>query len=124
MSHRPLLLRLFVVIFSFLTVSLSAQEADINAGKTLFKNQCAACHNRNMKDDMTGPALAGFQERWADFPPEDLYKWIRNSQALINEEHPRALEIWNEWNKVPMTPFLSLTDEDIDAILLYIEKES
>lgn len=101
-----------------------AEEASYNTGKELFRLNCAACHNRNMKDNLTGPALAGVQDRWADYPPEDLYKWIRNSQAMIVEGHPRAQEMWDTWKPVVMTPFLTLTDQDIDAILLYINKES
>ena len=61
----------------------SVDEAAFNEGKTLFRNYCATCHNRNMVDDLTGPALGGTQERWSDYPQEDLYSWIRNSQALI-----------------------------------------
>ena len=34
-------------------------------GRNLFYSNCASCHNRNMTSDMTGPALAGFEERWA-----------------------------------------------------------
>ena len=92
-------------------------SVDIAAGKTLFKNQCASCHNKNMKDKLTGPALGGVQERWAAYPKEDLYSWIRNSQAMINSGHPRAVELWNEWKPTIMTSFTSLTDSEIDNIL-------
>jgi len=91
-----------------------------DAGKELFKNNCAACHNKDMKSKMTGPALAGVEDRWADYPMEDLYEWIRNSQSMVNAGHPRAVEVYEEWNKVPMTPFLNLTDEDIENMLIYI----
>ena len=101
-----------------------AEEAMYGTGKELFRLNCAACHNRNMKDDLTGPALAGVEDRWADYPSEDLYQWIRNSQGMITEGHPRAQEMWDAWKPVVMTPFLTLTDEDIDALLLYIDKES
>ena len=96
-------------------------SVDIAAGKTLFKNQCASCHNKNMKDKLTGPALGGVQERWAAYPKEDLYSWIRNSQAMINSGHPRAVELWNEWKPTIMTSFTSLTDSEIDNILGYIQ---
>lgn len=94
-------------------------EAAFNEGKTLFRNYCATCHNRNMVDDLTGPALGGTMERWADYPEEDLYSWIRNSQAMIQAGHPRAVELWEEWKPTVMTN-QNLTDEEIDNVLLYI----
>jgi len=90
-------------------------------GKKLFKNYCASCHNKNMKDDMTGPALSGVEERWKDYPKEDLHSWIRNSQKLVSEKHPRAISLVQEWNNVVMTSFPNLSDEDIEGVLLYIE---
>lgn len=89
-------------------------------GKKIFQNNCASCHAKNMKTDATGPALIGVEERWADYPKEDLYNWIRNSQAMINDDHPKANELWNDWQPTVMTSFPSLTDEDIEAILEYI----
>lgn len=111
---------LFAVLLAILTFPLQAQ-VDTDAGKELFRVNCATCHNRNMVDDLTGPALGGTQERWADYPEEDLYKWIRNSQAMINDGHPRANELWDEWKPTAMTPFLNLTDEEIANILGYIQ---
>lgn len=106
------------------TAASSSNLALNNQGKALFKTNCASCHNRNMKDDLTGPALAGVEERWNDYPKEDLYEWIRNSQRLVQEGHPKAVQLYNEWNKTIMSPFSKLTDEDIEAILFYIEEMS
>ena len=90
-------------------------------GKKIFKNYCASCHNKNMKDDMTGPALGGVEERWADYPREDLYSWIRNSQELVLQKHPLALSLMKEWSPTTMTAFPNLSDEEIEGVLLYIE---
>ncbi|MBL7806933.1 MAG: c-type cytochrome [Saprospiraceae bacterium] len=92
------------------------------AGKDLFVANCAACHNKNMKDDLTGPALSGTEDRWSAFPRKDLYAWIRNSQALIATGHPRANEVWAKWKPTLMNNFPSLTDEQIESILLYIKE--
>ncbi|GJM33195.1 MAG: cytochrome c [Saprospiraceae bacterium] len=73
-----------------------------------------------MKNDLTGPALGGVEDRWADYPQEDLYSWIRNSQAMITAGHPRATEVWGEWKPVQMQSFLNLSDEDIANILGYV----
>lgn len=89
-------------------------------GKKLFKSNCAACHNKNMIDDMTGPALAGTSERWAG-REELLYQWIRNSQALIASGDPYAVGLYNQYNKSVMTAFPNLKDEEITALLEYIE---
>ena len=93
-------------------------DADAGVGATLFKNQCASCHNRNMKDNLTGPALGGVEERWAEWPREDLYAWIRNSQGMISQGHPRAVAVWNEWKPTVMTNFPALTDLEIESLLL------
>jgi len=106
---------------------VSAQEtaappaADTAEGETLFKNNCAACHNKNMKDNLTGPALGGVEERWSAYPREDLYKWINNSQAMISEGHPRATELWTQWKPTVMNNF-TLTDQQIENVLAYINK--
>jgi cytochrome c2 len=122
MTYKRLKHSFLLLLFFFLTISLTAQDqAAIDAGATLFKNNCGACHNRDMKSKMTGPALGGVQERWADFPQEDLYSWIRNSQVMIDAGHPMAIEMWNEWKPTVMNSFPNLTDEEITNILTYID---
>ncbi len=117
-----MLLKRICWVFSILFLaSLSAQAApSIEEGKTLFAANCASCHNKNMRDNLTGPALAGLEERWAAFPRTDLYKWIRNSQALVAEGHPRAVELWNQWKPTLMNSFTGLTDDQIESLILYI----
>ena len=97
--------------------------ADAAVGATLFRNQCASCHNKNMKDNSTGPALGGVEERWADWPRQDLYAWIRNSQGMISQGHPRAKALWAEWSPKVMTNFPALSDAEIEGILLYINNQ-
>lgn len=109
------MLTLLLVLFSF---SLSA-EVNVEQGKTLFKNNCASCHAKNMVSKLTGPALAGVEDRWEN--QEDLYKWIRNSQSMIFEDaHPRAVELWDEWKPTAMTAFPNLTDDEIGSMLAYV----
>lgn len=116
-SFKSLFLASSLILFSF---SLVAQPT-IEEGKTLFRMNCAQCHNKNMRGKATGPALGGVEERWADYPREDLYEWVKNSQKLVADGHPRAVEVYNEWNKVAMQAFPNLTNENIDAILLYVD---
>ncbi|MEO1262580.1 MAG: c-type cytochrome [Bacteroidota bacterium] len=119
MAFKRLNYKLLIFFFSFLTYSTFSQEVNVEAGKTLFKNQCASCHNKDMKSKMTGPALGGVQDRWDD--QADLYEWIRNSQGMIAAGHPRAVELWNEWKPTVMNSFPNLTDEDIANILGYVD---
>lgn len=119
MVFRSLICRISA-LFLLLALALpSMAQGDAAAGKELFRGNCATCHNKNMKDNLTGPALGGVRERWES--QEDLYSWIRNSQALIAKGHPRAVSLYNEWKKVPMTPFPNLTDEQITNILAYVD---
>jgi len=93
----------------------------LSRGKQLFKENCAQCHARNMVDQLTGPALGGIEERWSAFPRADLFRWIRSSQEMIAEKHPRAVLLWAEFQPTIMNDFPNLTDQDIEALLLFIE---
>jgi len=114
---------LSAVIFGVLLLASTLMYAQptVESGKTLFRNYCATCHAKDMKTDLTGPALAGTEDRWADYPREDLYGWIRNSQAMIAAGHPRATELWAQWSPTVMTAWPNLTDDDIESVLLYID---
>ena len=71
MIYKSLLARLSWVVFLSCSAYLATAQSAA-AGKDLFRNLCGSCHNKNMVQDMTGPALGGVQERWAEYPQEDL----------------------------------------------------
>lgn len=108
-------------MFAFWNIALAGDPA---AGKTLFINNCASCHAKDMKTKSTGPALAGLEERWAAYPKTDLYSWIRNSTALIAKGHPRATELWNAYKPTVMNSFTTLKDDEIENILAYIKQQA
>lgn len=109
-----------LILCAGLVCSISnAQAADPGAGKTLFQQNCASCHNVHKK--LTGPALAGVESRWAD--KALLHKWIRNSASVIASGDKYAVDLFNAYNKLPMTNFPSLTDADIDNILAFVQQE-
>jgi mono/diheme cytochrome c family protein len=102
----------FVLLVSLsLSLSLYAQD-----GKALFNQKCASCHA--IDKQLVGPALSGVEGRWDD--KAMLYEWVRNSAAVIKKGYPRAVAVYNEYNKIQMTAFPELKDADIDAILGYI----
>jgi mono/diheme cytochrome c family protein len=101
-----------IILLAFTTTSkVAAQD-----GKALFSQNCASCHAVNKKS--TGPALAGVEDRWPD--KTKLYAWIRNSAAFLKTGDAYANNLYNEYNKVAMNAFPSLTDKEIEAILGYI----
>ncbi len=108
----------FTILFAT-ALTMQAQPTK-EAGKELFVANCASCHNKNMKDNLTGPALGGTEERWAAYPRKDLYSWIRNSQAMIAAGHPRATELWAKWKPTAMNNFPGLTDEQMESLILHI----
>lgn len=123
MHHNSLKYCILLALSSVLFMASSNAAPTADAGKTIFQNQCAACHNKNMKDNLTGPALGGVEARWASYPKEDLYKWIRNSQAMIAAGHPRATELWNQFKPTVMNSFPAFTDEEIASVLLFIDAQ-
>jgi mono/diheme cytochrome c family protein len=110
---NSLLIFLFVFLLRLTTYS---QEVDIQAGKKLFNSNCAACHK--LKKKAVGPALKGVS---AKYERDWLYKWIKNSAAMIKEGDPQAIAIWEEYNKVAMNAFPLLSNSDIDNILAYTD---
>ncbi|GAB4495578.1 MAG: hypothetical protein OHK0019_25040 [Saprospiraceae bacterium] len=113
----------WVITFAFAAIISLQAAPNVEEGKNLFIANCASCHNKNMKDNLTGPALGGLEERWSAYPRKDLYAWIRNSQALIATGHPYANELWGKWKPVLMNNFPGLTDDQIEGIILYINQE-
>ena len=108
-----LIKRIFLVALLLPSLSIS-QEADIQAGKSLFNANCAACHQLNRK--AVGPALSGVTEK---YDKEWLYSWIRNGTQMIKDGDPQAVAIWEEYNRAVMTNYPQFSDEQIDNILAY-----
>jgi cytochrome c2 len=114
--HRPIVKDIFFSLF-FLTFFSLGFTASAQDGKTLFQNNCASCHNPI--HDGTGPALKGVTQRVPD--EKLLHAWIRNNQAVLATGNPYFTKLFNERNKTPMNVFTNLKDEDISAILKYVE---
>ena len=108
-----LIKRIFLVALLLPSLSIS-QEADIQAGKSLFNANCAACHQLNRK--AVGPALSGVTEK---YDREWLYKWIKNGTQMIKDGDPQAVAIWEEYNRAVMTNYPQFSNEQIDNILAY-----
>lgn len=94
----------------------SGAGGNATQGEALFKSNCASCHKLYKK--AVGPALYGVSERR---DREWLYKWIKNSAALIASGDPEAVAIYNEYAQSNMNAFPQLSNSDIDDILAYTD---
>ena len=89
-------------------------NANAQAGEALFKANCANCHKPDVK--YTGPALKGWASR---VPAGDwIYAWIANP-AGTNDAY--ATKIKKEYAPTIMTGFPQLTNDEIDAIMKYVD---
>lgn len=100
--------------------TITPTDSLIVRGETLYKNNCSACHMMNRY--LIGPPLAGTSQKYAD-DKEWLYEWIRDSQGMVKKGDPKAIELTKTKHnsQFVMVTFLTLTDEDIDAILGYVD---
>lgn len=100
------------------TFGAVAQDGDAAAGETLFKNNCAQCHAAT-SETVVGPGLAGVDTRrdlaW-------LVKWINNPNGVIASGDKYAVELYEKFNKTPMTAFPSFGEAEVKNILAYIKK--
>jgi mono/diheme cytochrome c family protein len=122
--YKSLITRSLSIVFLFffalnLAFAQGERTPELDQGMQLFKNNCGSCHAKNMKAKMTGPALAGVEERWENDKGR-LYQWIRNSQAFIATGDAYASNLYQEYGGSVMTAFPNLTDGEIDNILGYI----
>ncbi len=113
-SIRKLTFFTSLILLLFFCNNLLSQN-----GQQLFSQNCASCHDPKFQRDLTGPNLAGVEDRWPD--RNKLKEWIHNNQALIKAGYPYAVEVYNAHNKTPMNVFTNLGDNDIEALLAYIK---
>jgi len=103
----------FLTLLLFTNISLG-QTAEAEKNFTV----CKACHTIG-GGNLVGPDLKGVTERrdeaW-------LIKFIQNSQALIQSGDADAIQVFEEFNKIPMPPH-TYTEDQIKDILLYIKND-
>jgi len=112
------IIKLSSILF-FLVFAVNVVFADVAEGEKLFKANCTSCHAINEK--IVGPALKDAHKRRKE---EWLLKWIKNSPGMVQSGDPIAVQLFNDNNKIPMLPFLSLKDSEIKSIISYIKQES
>lgn len=106
---------------SLILVSIFISTSILNAqsGAELYKTHCAACHTVG-GGKMVGPDLKGISELRSE---EWLVNWIKSSRSLIDSGDSVAIEIFHEFNQIPM-PDQNLTDAEVKDVLVYINTQS
>lgn len=89
-------------------------------GKNLFMSKCASCHQ--VLKNTTGPALAGFEERGPWIDRKNVYEWIKNPTSFM-AKNKYTQELKKAYGSM-MTAFPDLTNEEIDAIIEYLNNTS
>lgn len=92
----------------------------VEQGKTLFNNNCSACHAVT-NEVVVGPGLQGINERR---PLDWLINWIHNPQKMIESGDQYSVDLYNKFNKQIMPAFADLTDQEVQSILAYVDVAS
>ena len=103
---------LFYFFAGILISKVCAQD-----GATLFRQNCSACHQIG-RGRLVGPDLLNVHERrdsaW-------IGNFIRSSQTVVKSGDPVAVQLFNDFNKIVMPDNNHLSDDDIKAIIAYIQ---
>jgi mono/diheme cytochrome c family protein len=113
---RKILPALLLLTFLF-TDGIFAEKTFSQAsnGEELF-TPCKACHTIG-KGKLIGPDLYGVTKRR---DKEWIHRFVKNSQDVVKSGDEYAVTLFEQHNKIPMPPF-AYTDEQIDAVLSYID---
>jgi len=113
--YRKIITCIFASFFLF--AFLSPNKSIAQDGATLFKSNCANCHM--VDKDYTGPALKGWSTR---VPAGDwIYNWVHNPTAMVGKD-AYAKGLFDKWKPTMMTAFPQLKNEEIDAIMKYVDE--
>ncbi|CAN5316520.1 hypothetical protein BH23BAC1_BH23BAC1_50620 [soil metagenome] len=86
----------------------------IGLGEQLFTQNCSACHN--FKSRGNGPELSGVIR---EVSPAWLKHFIRNLPKLIEEDDPRAVQLYEEYKNY-MPAFPNLDETQLEALLAFL----
>ena len=112
---KKLFIKATVLIgITFGTITTQAQD-----GQALFKSKCNTCHLLDKAS--TGPMLKGVKQKWTDAgETEMLYQWVQNSTGLIGTGKSKMANEIKGFSPMEM-PAQQVTNEEIDAILSYVD---
>ena len=118
--YKKVLLAVSLLLTTSASIYAQDLKGDAKKGEALFKTNCSACHA--LDKQMVGPALGGVVDRLKteqNLGVDWFQKWIKDNKALRASGDKYANEVFEKFNKVEMTAFPNLTDQDIADLLEY-----
>lgn len=114
--HRSKFCLIFLLIITFISAcSSSLNDGSLAAqGETLFVANCIACHPTDTAQPHVGPNLIGLASR--------LENSGQDSASSLKESIQKPGDVLSTGYQDLMPPanVLGLTDEDIDALIVYL----
>ena len=91
-------------------------------GENIFRTRCSSCHTIGGAETKTagerrlGPDLLGVI---AKREPAWLARWLAEPDKMLAEKDPVAMELFEQYNRMPM-PNLRLNKTEVDALIKYM----
>ncbi len=117
MNKKSAILKVIIACILILPGRLHAAPPD--EGKAIFTARCASCHNVNRR--MTGPALAGVDERRSI---DWIIRFVHSSKTVIASGDTAAVKLFDQFNRVSMPEHPDLSEAQIKSIVDYIKAEA
>jgi mono/diheme cytochrome c family protein len=104
----------------FCGVSSHYSKPIVNEGKTLFINNCANCHAKDMHSPLTGPPLIDWKQYLKD--EKELLFYLHNPKKYPKKRMNLAFREMREiYSSARCASFPSLKEADIAALAAYID---
>jgi len=116
-KYLPSVIRTLSLLFLSVGIMGTAYAQD---GANLFKVNCTVCHTIG-KGRLIGPDLANVHMRR---DKQWIYDFVRGSSTMIKNGDETAVALFEEFYSIIMPDQEFFSDQELDAILAYIESES
>jgi protein SCO1/2 len=111
--------RSLVSLEAKLSYAMASRLPNAREGEDLFRSRCSTCHTIGQGDKL-GPDLLGVASNrdrlW-------LIRWLKEPDVMLKEKDPRAIDLYNRYNQVPM-PNLKLSGVAVLRLIEYMQAES
>ncbi|MEJ7768795.1 MAG: PQQ-dependent sugar dehydrogenase [Chitinophagaceae bacterium] len=101
--------------FSAANHSFFSDSTIIAQGEANFNRYCSGCHN--FRQDGIGPQLGGLTKKVST---SWIHNFVRNPQKVISSGDQRAQQLYKKY-KVVMPSFATLSNNDLDAIVAFMQ---